>query len=812
MRRLLLLVTVIACLLPVVPVVPVAAAPTAPPRSEATPPSGFVDSLVTGGLSTPIAVTGLPDGRALVLQKGGQVRVISNGAVLPGAAISISVCTFSERGLLGVATDPGFGSNGYLYIYYTRASAGAPGGCVNRVSRYTMSGNTISAASQVVLLDNIGSPAGNHNGGDLEVGNDGFLYVAIGDGGTDPRGRAGANIAAQDLSLLNGKILRVDRNTGFAAPGNPLSGAGTADCRVRGNSPNTPITSCREIFAWGLRNPWRFAFDPNTGSTRFYINDVGQNAREEVNLGTWGANYGWPAREGVCPQGQQTPSCPEPDPGLGFTQPITDYSQIDGRTDFGGNYITGGAFVPDGAWSQVYDGGYLYADGGSGRMFHRPDVPPAVPNSVYGSPFATGASGISDMGFVMEPNGWALYYVLPGGQLRKIVYATAAAVLPTDAAAFFPDSYRAFDSRATGPTTGPLRAGTSRLIHVTEAINGFSYVLVNITMVRPTSDAFAVAWTPRRSRPPTSNINAPAAQVTANASIVPVDSSGNILIFTSATTHVLVDVLGGFGTASSNQSSSGRYQSVSPVRAADTRQPPNGTTNQYTRVANGPGDVVNVPIEELWGIPSNTTAVALVVTALSGSNTTSGYVGTFPQGQSSTQSSVNINGFGDIRANLVVVPVGADGSVDLRLRSVAHVIVDVVGSFTDTSAPISSGGMYIGVQPARVVDTRVSTGFAPPAGGTSSSVNPSTVPDGARGISQNIVMLRTSAHAYLTAYPAGLPAVPNVSNANATGPNQTRSAMAITSLGVGGGVSYYVSASTDMIVDVTGYFTAGPPG
>ncbi|MDP2292752.1 MAG: PQQ-dependent sugar dehydrogenase, partial [Actinomycetota bacterium] len=129
MRRLLLLVTVIACLLPVAPV---AAAPAAPPRPQGTPPAGFTDSLVVGGIYQPTAVAAMPDGRALVLQKEGQVRVILGGAMLPDPAMTLSVCAQSERGLLGVALDPNFGVNGFVYIYYTRPSAGAPGGCVNR--------------------------------------------------------------------------------------------------------------------------------------------------------------------------------------------------------------------------------------------------------------------------------------------------------------------------------------------------------------------------------------------------------------------------------------------------------------------------------------------------------------------------------------------------------------------------------------------------------------------------------------------------------------------------------------------------------
>ena len=117
-----------------------------------------------------------------------------------------------------------------------------------------MVGDTIIPSSEQVLIDNISSVGGNHNAGDIEIGNDGYLYIATGDAGSDPRGNSGgggSNDAAQDLSLLNGKILRITRD-GFPAPGNPISGPGTARCAFRGNHSGTPTTSCQELFAWGL--------------------------------------------------------------------------------------------------------------------------------------------------------------------------------------------------------------------------------------------------------------------------------------------------------------------------------------------------------------------------------------------------------------------------------------------------------------------------------------------------------------------------------------------------------------------------------
>ncbi|MDO8363192.1 MAG: PQQ-dependent sugar dehydrogenase [Actinomycetota bacterium] len=766
--------------------------------------AGFTDSLVTNQSSAPIAVTALPDGRAVVLQKGGAVRIIQNGVLLPTAALTKAVCASSERGMLGFAADPQFTANGLVYIYYTRVSAAAPGGCVNRVSRFTMSGNTISNASEVVLLDNIGSPAGNHNGGDVAVGNDGYLYVSVGDGGCDPRddsGCAGQNDAAQDATLLNGKILRIDRITGAPAAGNPFTGPSTATCRVRGNTPSTPATVCQEIFAYGLRNPWRFAFDPNTGATRFYINDVGQGTREEVDLGILGANYGWPAREGQCAQGQN-PVCMPPAGNLGYTQPLTDYQH--GVT---GDYITGGAFVPNGAWSSAYDGGYLFADGDPGRIFFKP----AVGNTNYNVPFVTGVAGVSDIEFVMEPAGWALYYVSPAlGEVRKVTYNTAPAASPGNLA-FAPvtPSVRVFDSRSAGGLTGPLRAGTSRLINLVASQGAHRAALVNLTFISPGSNGYVAAWQPRTTRPSSSNINGQAGNVAANASVVPVDADGNVIIFTNVTAHLVVDVLGFFDVTAGGQSQAGRFLPVNPVRAVDTRNPA-GTGNVYTRAVDGLDNVVNVPIVGGdFGIEAANISVALIVTGLAGPGPAGGNVVVMPHGGVvPTSSNVNTNGSGDVRANLVVVPLGADGSIDLRLRTTANVLVDVLGSFTDSGSALATQGTYVPVAPTRVVDTRVGLAFGRLTAGGWGSANPATVPEDALGVTQNIVIVQTSGAGFITAYPTGLVPVPDVSNGNSTAAGQTRSAMAITMLGSGSS-TYFASMATDVVVDVTGYF-AGP--
>ena len=191
----------------------------------------------------------------------GEVRVIDGGTLLAAPALDLAgaLCTADEMGLLGVAVDPAFAAR-RLRLPLLHALQGRP--CVNRVSRFAMSGTTIDAGSELVLVDEI--PAtGNHNAGDLHFGKDGYLYVSVGDGGCDHAGDsgcAGQNDASRDEHVLVGKILRITADGGIPAS-NPFQGAGTARCNVTGRT--TAGNRCQETFAWGLRNPFRFAFDPN---------------------------------------------------------------------------------------------------------------------------------------------------------------------------------------------------------------------------------------------------------------------------------------------------------------------------------------------------------------------------------------------------------------------------------------------------------------------------------------------------------------------------------------------------------------------
>ena len=247
-----------------------------------TVPPDFSDALVVA-VSAPTALAFTPDERLLITIQGGWLRVVRNGSMLAAPALSLSgqLCTNSERGLLGIAVDPAFATNHHIYLYYTFRKHGVcPNNTstspVNRVSRFTLGDNdVVDPASELVLIDNIHSPAGNHNGGDLGFGKDGHLYVSVGDGGCDYADAsrcAGSNDAARDTHVLLGKILRI-RPDGSAPSDNPFMGSDSDVCRMAGGT--TAGRKCRETYATGLRNPFRIAFDSNASGTRFFINDVG---------------------------------------------------------------------------------------------------------------------------------------------------------------------------------------------------------------------------------------------------------------------------------------------------------------------------------------------------------------------------------------------------------------------------------------------------------------------------------------------------------------------------------------------------------
>ena len=275
---------------------------------------------------------------------------------------------------------------------------------VNRVSRFTLGDNdVVDPASENILFDNIPSPTGLHNSGDVQFGKDGNLYVTVGDGSCDFRLDSGCgpiNDAAHDLSAPNGKVLRITSSGGIP-PGNPFQGAGTQKCNVDGFA--EPPTRCREIFASGLRNPWRLAFDPNAAGTSFYINDVGLSKWERSTSGPMA-----PTMAGMCAKALatriRTPTAVQPRRARPIPSTRT-------RTT-GCASIIGGIFAPVGKWTPDVDGAYLFGDLVCGKIFK---LTPAGGGTYTTTEFATpiGTNWLISMIVGPHAGNDAIYYT-PG--------------------------------------------------------------------------------------------------------------------------------------------------------------------------------------------------------------------------------------------------------------------------------------------------------------------------------------------------------------------------------------------------------------
>jgi glucose/arabinose dehydrogenase len=486
--------------------------PEAPLESQITLPAQFEDARVTG-VSQPTALAFTPDGTMLITEKTGKLRVFSSSLLsTPALDLSSKVCSDSERGVLGVAVDFEFTLNRYIYLYYTYNKPGtncatsSSNVAVNRVSRFILgTNNQINPSSEVVLLDNILSYAGNHNAGDVNFGKDGYLYVSIGDGGCDfanNSGCAGDNDAAKDRNTLLGKIIRITHE-GEVPPGNPYTGSNTARCN-RGSTTNGK--TCQEIFVTGLRNPFRFAFDPNSSTTKFHINDVGQNTWEEINVGQVGADYGWNTREGNCAN-SSTSNCGTV---AGSTNPIFAYQH--GEC----NSITGGAFIPNGFWPTEYNDGYLFADYVCGKIF----LLKRSGSSYSSSVFASGLGNSSAVHLRFGPDGsrQSLYYTTfaGGGEVRRIRYignsnrAPVATFIATPRSGTVPLMINFDASRSSDPDSDALSyewnfgngsTGTGKIIQKTYGSAGKFNVTLTVRDSKSATSTKIVTVFPGNSAP-----------------------------------------------------------------------------------------------------------------------------------------------------------------------------------------------------------------------------------------------------------------------------------------------------------------------
>jgi glucose/arabinose dehydrogenase len=327
-------------------------------------PNGFVDQTFVTGLILPSAMVLAPDGRIFATQQNGNIRVVKNGQILPTPFVELNVNSVSERGVLGVEVDPDFENNHYVYVYYTSATPNIH----NRVSRFVANGDV--AGPEEILLELEDVSFVNHNGGGIHFGTDGKLYVGHGE-----NARAAES---QSLASKLGKLLRINSD-GSIPSDNPFF--------------NTP-GAAKEIWAYGLRNPFTFAVQPGTG--KIHINDVGGNLFEEINVSVAGGNYGWPNTEG-------------PTSNPNFIAPLHSYNHDDGSCAIsGGTFYNpdvpdlGAAFIDDYFFSDICGGYIKQLDAGTNTV----------------TTFATGIEAPVDLD--VDPDDGALYYLSRAGSIGVI--------------------------------------------------------------------------------------------------------------------------------------------------------------------------------------------------------------------------------------------------------------------------------------------------------------------------------------------------------------------------------------------------------
>lgn len=401
---------------------------------------GFTSEVITTlPAYQPVGLTWAPDGRMFIWQEKGVVRIYKNGTLLatPFLDISSKVNTVNDRGLLGLALDPNFATNGYVYLFYTYEPNGNPNDTSPKTSRLTRvtanptNPDVMLANSEIIILGSLGAapcsqyPAGSdcigsdsveHTADTLRFGPDGKLYVSLGDGAASLNGTDPLALRAQDLNAYNGKLLRINAD-GTAPSDNPFYNGSPTSIRSR-------------VYSYGLRNPYRFGIHPTTGEV--LIGDVGWLVWEEINRGR-GANFGWPCYEGNDPQPEYQAAfatCRALSAGA-VTKPLHTYSHTDTQA-FGGAVI-GGAYYTATQFPAQYRGNFFFGEY-VGQYINR-IVFDASNNVLSIVRFASNLGGIVSL--EQGPDG-ALYYLeLVSGQVRRL-RSTATTSTPVAVASATP--------------------------------------------------------------------------------------------------------------------------------------------------------------------------------------------------------------------------------------------------------------------------------------------------------------------------------------------------------------------------------------
>lgn len=380
---------------------------------------GFREEVAVTGFLLPTVLEFLPDGRILVAEKSGIVRIVKDGVVLPTPFLDLSaeVNDYYERGLLGLAADPDFAENGFVYLAFTYENdpTDYEGPKSGRLSRFTAQGDTASPESEEVLLGTLVGPScgeyppgadcipqdwTTHASGEIKFGEDGSLFVTFGEGApwefVDDRA-----LRSQDLDTLAGKVVRVSR-TGKGLPDNPFWNG-------------DPDANRSKIWATGLRNPYRFGIRPGTNVV--YLGDVGWDTMEEISVARSGANLGWPCYEALI-RGrgyEDKPICRDlyEKPPANLTPPLVAWRSGDVPSA-----ATGGVFYTGSTYPAQLHGAYFYADYGEGFIRY---VYVDENDELVSGPFDLGPAEVL-VDLELGPDGSLWYVSLVKGELRRIVY------------------------------------------------------------------------------------------------------------------------------------------------------------------------------------------------------------------------------------------------------------------------------------------------------------------------------------------------------------------------------------------------------